>query len=144
MISYRGVPEAGINSNHGVAAFWFEKAAHAGLASAQCNLGLLYMLGHGVRKDDRQAAHWISKAADGGLAPAQNLYGKFLQKGRGVRRSDARLAAQYFQKAVDQGDADAPSTPGGRAELTTSTVLPTYKIQLRYLPYNLRKNCVRP
>ena len=36
---HRGVPEAGIEPDHVAAALWFSKAAEAGLASAQCNLG---------------------------------------------------------------------------------------------------------
>ena len=108
VIHYRGVREAGISSNHGAAAFWFEKAAHAGLAPAQCNLGLLHLLGHGVPVDDRLGAHWISKAADAGLAPAQNHYGKLFQEGRGVKtKKPLTRAVQYFQKAADQGETNA-------------------------------------
>ena len=81
---HRGVPEAGIEPDHVAAALWFSKAAEAGLASAQCNLGLLHLLGHGVPTDDRLAASWLSRAADAGVAPAQNHYGRLLQEGRGV------------------------------------------------------------
>ena len=103
---HRGVPEAGIEPDHVAAALWFSKAAEAGLASAQCNLGLLHLLGHGVPTDDRLAASWLSRAADAGVAPAQNHYGRLLQEGRGVPK-DLTLAVQYFQKAADQGEADA-------------------------------------
>ena len=70
VIHYRGVREAGISSNHGVAAFWFEKAAQAGLASAQCNLGLLLLLGHGVPTDDRIAAHSCTRRLRGSRCPS--------------------------------------------------------------------------
>ena len=43
VISYRGVPEAGIKIDHLAAAVCFRLAAQAGLAPAQCNLGLLHL-----------------------------------------------------------------------------------------------------
>ena len=103
---HRGVPEAGIEPDHVAAAHWFSKAAEAGLASAQCNFGLLHLLGHGVPTDDCLAAHWLGQAADAGVAAAQNHYGRLLQDGRGVPK-DLTLAVQYFQKAADQGELDA-------------------------------------
>ena len=92
VFAYRGVPEAGIKIDHAAAAAYFGLAAQAGLAPAQCNLGLLHLLGHGVPVDIRLGADWISKAADAGLAPAQ----KYL-----------KLAVQYLQKAADQGETNA-------------------------------------
>ena len=51
---HRGV--TGNGPDYERAALWFSKAAEAGLASAQCNLGLLHLLGHGVPADDRLAS----------------------------------------------------------------------------------------
>ena len=42
VILYRGVPEAGIKIDHLAAAVCFRLTAQAGLAPAQCNLGLLH------------------------------------------------------------------------------------------------------
>ena len=53
VLHHRGV--AGRGPDFEEAARWFAKAAEAGLASAQCNLGLLHLLGHGVPADDRLA-----------------------------------------------------------------------------------------
>ena len=51
VLYHRGACDGG--PDHEAAAAWFSRAAEAGLASAQCNLGLLHLLGHGVPADDR-------------------------------------------------------------------------------------------
>jgi len=42
-----------------------------GLANAQCNLGLRYDNGQGVKQDYTEAARWYRKAAEQGYALAQ-------------------------------------------------------------------------
>ncbi len=50
---------------------WYRKAAEQGFADAQYNLGLAYLHGQGVKKDDQEAADWFRKAAEQGQSRAQ-------------------------------------------------------------------------
>lgn len=85
------------------AAKWFRKAADAGNAIAQYNLGNLYYNGEGVEKDFVEAAKWFRLAADAGNANAQTAMGSMYYKGEGVTKSidDAKY---WWQKAADQGN----------------------------------------
>jgi TPR repeat protein len=69
-----------------VAEKWYRKAAEHGLAEAQNNLGLMYVLGRGVPQDDSTAVKWFRKAAEQGYAPAQNNLGEMRRQGRGVTK----------------------------------------------------------
>jgi TPR repeat protein len=59
---------------------WYERAANAGHAAAQYNLGLLYLKGEDVPWDGFKGMAWISKAANAGDAKAQALL-KRLRRG---------------------------------------------------------------
>jgi uncharacterized protein len=54
------------------AARWYFKAASAGNADAQYTLGLLFMAGKGLYRDDKEASAWMHKAAKQGHKDAQN------------------------------------------------------------------------
>ena len=54
------------------AAQWYFKAASAGNADAQYTLGLLFMAGKGVQKNEEEASRWMEKAAKQGHADAKN------------------------------------------------------------------------
>ncbi len=58
----------------------------AGLAGAQCNLGLMYAHGNGVPKDAVEAVQWYQKAAEQGHASAQNNLGWAYDHGKASRR----------------------------------------------------------
>ncbi|MDX1489231.1 MAG: hypothetical protein R3268_13565 [Acidiferrobacterales bacterium] len=66
---------------------WYERAANAGHAVAQYNLGLLYLKGEDVPWDGFKGMAWISKAADAGDAKAQAL----LQR---LRRGPSKIGAR--------------------------------------------------
>lgn len=55
------------------AMWWYQRAATAGHAGAQYNLGLMYLKGEGVVRDARQGLGWIEKAVDSGDEKAQVL-----------------------------------------------------------------------
>ena len=80
--------------------------AEQGDAEAQNEVGICYINGQGVERDDTQAAEWFHKAAGQGLASAQHNLGLCYFEGRGVERDDAQ-AAEWFRKAAEQGDANA-------------------------------------
>ncbi|KAI9348458.1 TPR repeat protein [Zopfochytrium polystomum] len=69
-------------------------------------LGLMYLNGEGVAKDDAEAARWFRKAAKRGLACGQRNLGVLCLEGRGVRR-DPFEARKWLEKAAEQGDATA-------------------------------------
>jgi len=50
---------------------WYRRAAEAGHADAQFNLGICYSNGDGVAKDAEQAVSWFRRAAEAGHAAAQ-------------------------------------------------------------------------
>ena len=81
-------------------------AAEQGDAAAQCNLGVMYDKGEGVKQDDYEAVKWYRKAAEQGLVEAQFNLGNMYADGRGVKQ-DVYEAVKWFRKAAKQGDADA-------------------------------------
>jgi TPR repeat protein len=88
-----------------VISMW-RNAADQGHAGAQCNLGVLYDEGHGVKQDKGEAVRLFRKAAKQGFAMAQYNLGAMYSQGQGVKQ-DYREAARLYWKAADQGHAAA-------------------------------------
>ena len=84
----------------------YRKAAEQGHAMAQCQLGLMYVIGEGVPQDFAEAARWCRAAAEAGIAEAQCQLGDMHIKGHGVSQDDAE-AAKWCRKAAEQGNAMA-------------------------------------
>lgn len=90
-----------------------ETLAESGDAEAQCNLGYCYQKGNGVAKDPAKAVEWYQKAAAQGYVRAQVNLGVCYEDGEGVPKDLAKAvkwyqkAAAWFQKATDQGYANA-------------------------------------
>ncbi|MCX6872834.1 MAG: tetratricopeptide repeat protein [Verrucomicrobia bacterium] len=80
--------------------------AETGDASAQNNLGVYYIHGRGVAKDEANAVEWFRKAAAQGQAEAQCNLGICYDKGCGVAK-DASEAAKWLRKSADQDNAEA-------------------------------------
>ena len=80
--------------------------ANDGNVTAQFNLGVMYLTGHGVQQDYSAAALWLRRAAEQGYALAQSNLGTLYRDGRGVTQ-DHTEAVMWFRKAADQGDAVA-------------------------------------
>jgi len=89
----------------------FQKLAEQGDARAQDNLGMMYVRGQSVPKDDQQAVVWYRKAAEQGLASAQTNLGAMYEYGRGMPK-DYQQAAVWLRKAAEQGDAFAQGNLG--------------------------------
>ena len=88
--------------NVDISVFWSRKAAAAGHAGAQYNLGRCYHLGEGVSKNEVEAARWYRMAADQGDAEAQNTLGLCLEKGLGAAKDESQ-AVTLYRKAAEQG-----------------------------------------
>ena len=82
------------------------KAAEAGDADAQYDLGLMYHDGEGVPEDYVEAVKWFRKAAEQGHAAAQFYLGIAYHGGVGVPKDDAE-AVKWLRKAAEQGHARA-------------------------------------
>ncbi len=89
-------------------------SAEQGNADAQFALGVMYIDGRGVPKDDATAMKWFGLAAEQGLVMAMSRLGKHY-KAEGHYSS----AAEWFSKAANRGDT------------TGTSDLRSMKIQLR-------------
>lgn len=97
---------------------WLERAAIAGDAKAQSNIGFLLLddgnptseaiasLRSGIAPDNEKAAFWLERAAQSGVATASSMLGDLYRDGRGVAQ-DSLLAATCYYAAIDAGLADA-------------------------------------
>ena len=89
----------------------FKKAAEAGDAAAQYNLGVMFERGQAVAQDYGQAVRWYTKAAEAGNATAQSNLGLMYGQGHGVAQ-DYGQAVRWYTKAAEAGDATAQSNLG--------------------------------
>ena len=71
-------------------------------AEGQNGLGVMYIKGWGVAKDDAQAVRWWRKSAEQGNAKAQHSLGGMYFRGTGVSKDYAE-AARWWRKAAEQG-----------------------------------------
>lgn len=85
--------------------------ADQGDPEAQSDLGVLYLQGRGVGRDDAEAARWFQRAADQGYAPAQQTLGALYAFGRGVP-VDLVAAARWYREAANQNLAGAQGALG--------------------------------
>jgi len=90
---------------------WYTKAAEQGLASAQFNLGRMYVTGKGITRDVELGVSWQLQAAEQGLAAAQFAMGKRYFSGAGLTQ-DYQQALDMFLRAAEQGLADAQNQLG--------------------------------
>ena len=71
---------------------WFRLAAEQGDAAGQSNLGVMYLEGRGVDRNDAEAANWIRKAALQGEPLAQYNLGLLFRDARGVEQDEVEAA----------------------------------------------------
>lgn len=90
---------------------YYLKAAGAGHAGAQFNLGSMHYSGEGVAQDFSQAAAWYRKAADQGDPDAQCSLGLMYHEGIGLLQDYSRAAA-FCLKAANQGNPRGMFTMG--------------------------------
>src|SRR5258708_1133901 len=80
-----------------------KEMAAAGDVKSQVQVGLAYLTGDGVHKDDVEAMKWLRKAADQDNPVAQRFLAEMYFKGRGVTADNAE-AAKWLRMAPEQGD----------------------------------------
>jgi len=84
----------------------FITLANQGDVQAMHNLGVMYMSGQGVPKNDKTAFDWYSKAAHRGHPDAINNVASFYWEGMGVEKNQQK-ALEYFKSAAEKGSAHA-------------------------------------
>ena len=80
--------------------------AYAGDVKAQVQLGVIYLTGDGVKKDDTEAVKWLRKAADQDNAIGERYLAEMYFKGRGVP-ADNDEAAKWLRLSAEQDDAQS-------------------------------------
>ncbi len=99
----------GRGMDYGKARAGFQKAAEAGHAGAQNNLGAILRDGLGAEKDESAAIGWFRRAAEQGFAKAQSNLGHLL--GVNVEDRARRLEAlKWTMLASDRGEITAVKT----------------------------------
>ena len=78
--------------------------AESGDATAQFNLGLLYLDGHGVPQSPTEAANWFRRAAEQDYVQAQHNLGAMYGSGQGVKR-DYVQAYKWLNICAAKGNA---------------------------------------
>ncbi len=82
---------------------WMMRAADGGHSAAQNNIGLSYLHGLGVEKNDKKAFEWFDKSAHQGLSYAQSELAMLYYKGKGVGKN-INLAQRWWLTAALQED----------------------------------------
>lgn len=89
-------------------AAYLRAVAEQGLLQAQFDLGLYYLNGIGVARNDAEAMRWFRRAGEAGFASAQHSMGLMYQDGQGVAR-DLEDALRWHARAAAQGHAKSAS-----------------------------------
>jgi len=92
--------------DYGSAVAQFERSAQGGDATAQNNLGVLYLKGRGVAQDYGRARELFQAAAEQHLPGAMFNLGMMYLRGYGVT-PEATRAADWFQRAAALDDREA-------------------------------------
>ena len=93
----------GVEKNEVEALKWYQKAAEAGNAYAQANMGVFCQTGGGgMAKDISKAAEWFEKAANQGNTHAQFYLARLYENGNGVEKN-INKAAELYGKAANGG-----------------------------------------
>lgn len=101
----------GPHVDRSAAAAWFRRAAEAGDARAQNNLGHMYLDGDGVPQSDTYGFHWLERAAEAGYVKAMYSVGFLYEFGRGVPQDHVK-AADWYARAAEEGHAQAQNNLG--------------------------------
>ena len=103
-----GISEIGLKPDAKRAATYFTHASQLyGNATAQYQLGKLYLSGHGVKKNVRRAISWLNNAAKKKHAPSQALLGQLLWEGDLVPKRQIKALALLIMAQKNAGPQDS-------------------------------------
>ena len=100
---YKAGEDAYNRGDYATAVHEWRPLAEQGDASAQVNLGTLYVNGQGVSEDYQQALYWFRLAAKQGNAMALTKLGLMYEHGKGVPL-DVVLAQKWYILGAANGD----------------------------------------
>jgi len=86
--------------------------AERGDATAQFNLGNIYLYGWGIKKNEVEAAKWFHKAAEQGDAKARKMLAYMYERGVGVEKNPAE-AEKWSRKTTEKRSTPAQAGAGG-------------------------------
>ncbi len=90
--------------DHPTAVKEWRSLAVIGNASAQYDLGLIYLAGGDeIKQDYIKASYWFRKAGEQGLPRAQSMLGTLYEQGFGVA-TNYMMAASWYHRAAQQDD----------------------------------------
>lgn len=96
----------GVPRNPQKALDWFERAAEAGLGTAQADLGVMLLDGEAGDPEPHEAIMWLTYASDAGHAGAQFRLGQLYEKGEYVSQN-LELAKRLYAEAAARGHREA-------------------------------------
>jgi hypothetical protein len=102
---FRGEGYNDTNINYTLAAKWLREAAEQGYIPSMNNLGYLYQMGLGVKRDWPEAIKWYRRAAEHGDAMAQANLGMMYESGDGVT-IDKVEAYKWYSLSAEQGNVE--------------------------------------
>ena len=130
----------GVPQDFAEAVKWYNKAAVQGHASAQSNLGVMYVNGHGVSKDYTEAVKWYSKAAEQGDASAQFNLGDMHANGHGISK-DFVFAYMWWNHSASQGNESAKKNKDIVSKLMTEEqIAEAQKLSREWLAKHSERN----
>jgi uncharacterized caspase-like protein len=116
--------------NYPQAARHYQIAADAGLANADDELGVLFVMGLGVSKDYQRAFDLFNKAAIGGSAAGMSNLGSMYANGFFIRPDQIKALA-WYEKSIEAGNALALAQ-AGTAYFNGKGTPPDHQMAARY------------
>ncbi|WP_457581031.1 tetratricopeptide repeat protein [Ensifer canadensis] len=95
------------NGDYETALSLWEPLARSGVARAQNNIGACFAEGLGVPQDRALAGKWLRLAAEAGDPVGERNYAAFHMQGADGTDGDYSIAADYYRRAAEKGDAPA-------------------------------------
>ena len=92
----------GTDADPAAAVDYFRRAADAGHAWAQYNLGHMYLDGRGIAQNPTAAFYYYFQAAEQRHERAMNLLGRCCEQGWGTPRN-AAAAADWYRRSAEAG-----------------------------------------
>jgi hypothetical protein len=92
-------------------AYWFQEAAKQGVTPALASIGIFYLNGWTVKKDEAEAARILTTAANQGSVSAMHALGLHYTQ-LGIKSYDFAKAYEWLDKAINAGDIGALTDRG--------------------------------
>ncbi len=106
LFAFTVIPASAQVPRRGPADADLETYAAKGDADAQFELGLRYLTGEGLKKDEKLGKEWMEKAAAQKHLRAQFVMGSLYEDGVGVKKDESK-AVEWYRKAAENGFAPA-------------------------------------